>query len=123
MRVAAGGRCGDRDAHKPGDRDPAPEAGVRPNPDAFHLEVVSTGRNISIVKTGPSDAGFLKLNGPYGETEVALDGYVKAKSVPASLALPAGNYEVRAVEEGKVLYTANRSKSKPLATRELTIKK
>jgi tetratricopeptide (TPR) repeat protein len=110
------------EAHKPGDRDPAPEAGVRPNPDAFHLEVVSTGRTISIVKTGPSDAGYLKLTGPYGETEVALDGYVKSKSVPASLALPAGNYEVRAMEKGKVLYT-EQVEIKPLTTRELTIKK
>ena len=110
------------ETHKPGDREPVPEAGVRPNPDAFHLEVVSTGRNISIVKTGPSDAGILKLNGPYGQTEVALDGYVKAKSVPASLTLPAGSYEVRAVEQGKVLFS-EQVEIKPLGTKELTFTK
>lgn len=109
-------------SHGPGDRE-ASEPGVRPNPDAFHLEVVSTSRNISIVKTGsPQDTGFLKLNGPYGETEVALDGYVKAKSVPASLTLPAGNYEVRAVQGGKILYS-EQVEVKAMATRELTIKK
>ena len=99
----------------------AQEQGVRPNPDAFHLELELTGRNISISKT--PETGTLALSGPDGNTEVAVNGFVKAKSVPAMLTLPAGTYMVKAVDAGGKVVNSGEVEIKASQVNTLSVKK
>jgi uncharacterized caspase-like protein len=73
----------------------------------FHLEVVPTAdsRNLKIRPNAPEEFGYVEFDGPSGDTPVVFNG--KEVVLPAKLKLPAGTYEVRAVEAGKVVNSQN----------------
>ena len=47
--------------------------------------------------------GFVSLDGSPGETPVVFDGQVAAHQVPSKVQLPVGKYQIRGVQNGKVL--------------------
>jgi tetratricopeptide (TPR) repeat protein len=47
--------------------------------------------------------GFVMLDGPAGTTPVLLNGELVARQVPWKLQLPAGKYEIREVQGGKIV--------------------
>lgn len=80
----------------------------------FHVQVVPIGdtRDLVIRKIGAPGAGtaaisqgFLVVAGTPGPVPVVFNGRFVAQQLPATLTLPAGKYEVRTVEDGKVLGT------------------
>jgi tetratricopeptide (TPR) repeat protein len=79
---------------------------------AFHLEIVTSAetRDLVIRKIGGNAAaptGSVQFDGPAGDTPVLLDGTVVAQRIPAKVPLPAGKYEIRAVQDGKILNQQN----------------
>jgi len=106
--------------------DPAPE-----NPIAvafFHLEINPVGetRDLVIRKIGgnaaPPPSGYLQLDGPPGDTPVLLDGKVFSRQIPVKLPLPAGKYEIRAMQNGNVLNQQN-VEVKELGTITVTVQR
>jgi tetratricopeptide (TPR) repeat protein len=70
----------------------------------FHLEVVPTAettRNLRMRKPDAEEYGFVEFNGPIKNTPVVFEG--QQLMLPTKLKLAPGKYEIRAVEEGKVL--------------------
>jgi uncharacterized caspase-like protein len=109
----------------PGTADPNAPATVKPI-DIFHIEVVPTTetRNLRIrrpASAGPetdADFGYVDFNGPsspivYEGTQVVL---------PTKLKVPAGRYEIRAVDDGKVL-NRQEIEVKPLSTQSYQVKR
>ena len=62
-------------------------------------------RNLKIRPNAPEEFGYVEFDGPSGDTPVVFNG--KEVVLPAKLKLPAGTYEVRAVEAGKVVNSQN----------------
>jgi len=78
----------------------------------FHIEVVPiegvpTGdaRNLKLRTGAPEEVGYVLFDGPPGGTPVVFAG--KQVTLPTKLTLPAGKYEIRMVDAGKVLSTQN----------------
>lgn len=75
----------------------------------FHVEVTpsSATRDLVIRRVAdskpPSEFGFVQLDGAQGETPVVFNGRVIAQQVPVRLQLPAGQYEIRAMQDGQIL--------------------
>jgi len=69
----------------------------------FHVEVVPTAetRNLRLRPDDPGEFGYVQFNGPAGDTPVVFEG--QQLVLPARLKLPAGKYEIRTVDQGKVL--------------------
>ena len=69
----------------------------------FHVEVIPTGdtRNLRLRPEASEEFGYVQFDGPSGETPVLYAG--QQLVLPAKLKLPAGKYEVRTVDEGKVV--------------------
>ena len=88
---------------------------------AFHLEVVPTAetRNLRIRQpAGPDEFGFVEFDGPaspvvFEGTEIVL---------PTKLKLPAGKYEVRTVDAGKILDSKD-LEVKPLSIQTFMVKR
>lgn len=93
----------------------------------FHLEIVSLAetRDLVIRKIGgnspPPPSGYVQVDGPASETPVTLDGAVVALKIPAKLQLPSGKYEIRAVQDGKVVNQQS-VEVKDLATITISVK-
>jgi tetratricopeptide (TPR) repeat protein len=68
------------------------------------------------------ETGFLEFEGGTGETPVVVDGKVMAKQVPVKLEVPVGKYEVRTVENGKILAEQD-VEVKPLSTVGMKVSK
>jgi hypothetical protein len=47
--------------------------------------------------------GVVEFQGPQGDTPVVFDGKQVAPQVPATVRVPVGKYEIRTMQEGKVL--------------------
>jgi len=73
----------------------------------FHVEVVPTAdsRNLRIRPGAPEEFGYVQFDGPPGDTPVVFGG--KQVALPAKLKLPAGKYEIRTVDAGKVVTSQN----------------
>src|ERR1035438_6183640 len=88
----------------------------------FHVEVVPTGdsRNLRIRPGEPEEFGYVQFDGPAGETPVVFEG--KQLVLPTKLKLPAGKYEIRTVDQGKVV---NRQDLEvmPLSTQTFKVKR
>jgi hypothetical protein len=86
----------------------------------FHVEVVPTGdsRNLKIRPGAPEDVGYVKFDS--GDIPVVYDG--KQLVLPAKLTLPAGKYEIRTVDAGKVV-SSEELEVKSLSTRTVTVKR
>jgi tetratricopeptide (TPR) repeat protein len=69
----------------------------------FHVEVIPTGdtRNLRLRSDAPEDFGYVQFDGPAGDTPVVFAG--KQVVLPTKLKLPTGKYEIRTVDEGKVV--------------------
>ena len=87
----------------------------------FHLEVVPTEdtRNLRLRPGTPEEYGYVQFDGFADKTPVLFAG--KQIVLPTKLKLPAGKYEVRTVDEGKVV---NRQdlEVKPLSTQTIKVK-
>ena len=77
------------------------------------LEVKPSGDELALHLE--AETGFLQFEGGTGETAVVVDGKVMANQVPVKLEVPAGKYEIRTVEDGKVLAKQD-VEVKPLST-------
>lgn len=88
----------------------------------FHVEVVPTGdsRNLKIRPGAPEEVGWVQFDGPSADTPVVYDG--KQVVLPTKLKLPAGKYEIRTVDAGKVLNSQNLEVT-PLSTQTYTVKR
>ncbi|MEO8593407.1 MAG: caspase family protein [Candidatus Solibacter sp.] len=74
----------------------------------FHVELVPTGegRDLKIRRVenaAPQEFGTLEFKGTEGETPIVYDGKPVAHSVPAQVKVPVGKYEIRTVQDGKIL--------------------
>jgi len=79
----------------------------------FHVEIVPAGetRDIVIRRIGAAaqsatpapDSGFLEFAGPPGTTPILLNNQAVASALPARVPVPPGKYEVRTMQDGKVL--------------------
>ena len=69
----------------------------------FHVEVIPAGdtRNLRLRPDASEEFGFVEFDGPAGETPVLYAG--QQLVLPTKLKLPAGKYEIRTVDEGKVV--------------------
>jgi hypothetical protein len=69
----------------------------------FHVEVVPTAetRNLRLRNDDSGEFGYVQFDGPGGETPVVFEG--QQLVLPAKLKLPAGKYEIRTVDQGKVV--------------------
>ena len=66
--------------------------------------------------------GFLQFDGESGDTAVLLDGKTVAQQVPAKLQLPVGKYEVRTVQDRKILSRMD-IEVKPLSSVAIPVKR
>jgi tetratricopeptide (TPR) repeat protein len=84
--------------------DPGAAAAAAMNAAIFHLEVVPTAettRNLRMRKPDAEDYGFVEFGGQIKDTPVVYEG--QQLMLPTKLKLAPGKYEIRAVEEGKIL--------------------
>ena len=88
----------------------------------FHVEVIPTGdtRNLRLRSDAPEDFGYVQFDGPAGETPVLFAG--KQVVLPTKLKLPAGKYEIRTVDEGKVVNRQGLEVT-PLSTQTFKVKR
>ena len=104
----------------------APPGGAVKPIDIFHLEVVPTTetRNLRIrrpASAGPetdADFGYVEFNGP--SSPIVFEGTQVV--LPTKLKVPAGKYEIRAVDEGKVV-NSQEIEVKPLSTQTYQVKR
>ncbi len=68
------------------------------------------------------ETGFLEFDGAGGETAVVVDGKVMSNQVPVKLELPVGKYEIRTVQDGKILAKQD-VELKPLTTVGMKVSK
>jgi hypothetical protein len=84
--------------------DPSAASAAALNAAIFHLEVVptpETTRNLRMRKPDAEEYGFVEFGGQIKDTPVVYEG--QQLMLPTKLKLAPGKYEIRAVEEGKVL--------------------
>ncbi len=88
----------------------------------FHVEVVATGdsRNLRLRSDAPEDFGYVQFDGPAGATPVLFEGTQVV--LPTKLKLPTGKYEVRTVDEGKVVNRQDLEVT-PLSTQTFKVKR
>ncbi len=88
----------------------------------FHVEVVPTGdtRNLRLRSDAAEEFGYVQFDGPAGETPVLFAG--KQVVLPTKLKLPAGKYEIRTVDEGKVVNRQDLEVA-PLSTQTYKVKR
>ena len=92
---------------------PPPAAEAQVTQAIFHVEIVPSGesRDLAIRRIGcanadptvPANCGFVELQGPLEPAPVLLNGQTVAREVPARVQLPVGKYEIRTVDEGRIL--------------------
>ena len=92
------------------------------NTAVFHVEVVPTAdsRNLRVRAGAPEEFGYVQFDGPAGETPVLFAG--KQVVLPTKLRLPAGKYEIRTVDLGKVV-TRQDLEVTPLSTQTFKVKR
>jgi tetratricopeptide (TPR) repeat protein len=91
----------------------------------FHVEVVPSGdkRDLKIVKVGGAqEFGVVEFKGSDGDTPIVFDGKQVAPQVPATVRVPAGKYEIRTMQDGKILTRLDVDVT-PLSTNVVTVKK
>jgi tetratricopeptide (TPR) repeat protein len=88
----------------------------------FHVEVVPTGdtRNLRLRPDATEEFGYVQFDGPAGETPVVFAG--KQVVLPTKLKLPTGKYEIRTVDEGKVVNRQDLEVT-PLSTQTFKVKR
>ena len=88
----------------------------------FHVEVVPTGdtRNLRLRPDAAEEFGYVQFDGPAGETPVVFAG--KQVVLPTKLKLPTGKYEIRTVDEGKVVNRQDLEVT-PLSTQTFKVKR
>lgn len=88
----------------------------------FHVEVVPTAetRNLRLRAAGPDEFGYVQFEGPAGETPVVFEG--RQLVLPTKLKLPAGKYQVRTVDQGKVV-SQQEVEVAPLSTQTYKVKR
>jgi tetratricopeptide (TPR) repeat protein len=88
----------------------------------FHVEVVPTGdtRNLRLRSDAPEEFGYVQFDGPAGETPVLFAG--KQVVLPTKLKLPTGKYEIRTVDDGKVVNRQGLEVT-PLSTQTFKVKR
>jgi hypothetical protein len=86
------------------------------------VEVVPTGdtRNLRLRADAAEEFGYVQFDGPAGETPVLFAG--KQVVLPTKLKLPAGKYEIRTVDEGKVVNRQDLEVA-PLSTQTYKVKR
>jgi len=100
--------------------EPAPVTAAKPI-DIFHLEVIPTAetRNLRIRKpAGADEFGYVEFSGP--SSPIVFDG--NQLVLPTKLKVPAGKYEVRSVDAGKVVNTQE-IEVKPLSIQTYQVKR
>jgi uncharacterized caspase-like protein len=100
--------------------EPAPVAVAKPI-DVFHLEVIPTAetRNLRIRKpAGADEFGYVEFSGP--TAPIVFEG--NQLVLPTKLKVPAGKYEIRAVNEGKIV-NSQEIEVKPLSIQTYEVKR
>jgi hypothetical protein len=77
-------------------------------------------RNLRLRAAGPDEFGYVQFEGPAGETPVVFEG--RQLVLPTKLKLPAGKYEVRTVDQGKVV-SQQEVEVAPLSTQTYKVKR
>jgi len=65
------------------------------------VEVKAPGSELAV--TLEQEFGTVEFNGPQGETPIVYDGKQVAPQVPAKVRVPTGKYEIRTMQDGKIL--------------------
>jgi uncharacterized caspase-like protein len=65
------------------------------------VDVKPAGSELAV--TLEQEFGFVEFKGSQGETPIIYDGRQVAPQVPATVRVPAGKYEIRTMQEGKIL--------------------
>jgi len=89
----------------------------------FHVEVVPTAdsRNLKIRKPGEAEEyGIVEFDASATDTPVVFEG--RQVAAPTKLRLPTGKYEIRTVDEGKVVGRQD-VEVKPRSTQTFTVKR
>jgi uncharacterized caspase-like protein len=88
----------------------------------FHVEVIPTGdtRNLRLRPDATEEFGYVQFDGPAGETPVVFEGTQVV--LPTKLKLPTGKYEIRTVDEGKVVSRQDLEVT-PLSTQTFKVKR
>jgi tetratricopeptide (TPR) repeat protein len=88
----------------------------------FHVEVVPTTetRNLRLRATVPDEFGYVQFEGPAADTPVVFEG--QQLVLPTKLKLPAGKYEIRTVDQGKVV-SQQELEVAPLSTQTYKVKR
>ena len=88
----------------------------------FHVEVVPTAetRNLRLRPDEPGEFGYVQFEGPDGVAPVMFEGQLLV--LPAKLKLPAGKYEIRTVDQGKVVGQQDLDVA-PLSTQTFQVKR
>jgi hypothetical protein len=65
------------------------------------VEVKAGGSELAIMLE--AEFGFVEFKGNQGDTPIVYDGQQVAPQVPATVRLPVGKYEIRTMQDGKIL--------------------
>ena len=96
----------------------------------IQLEGFRTESRAVDVKAGGSELavslqqefGVVEFQGPQGEVPVVFDGKQVAPQVPATVRVPVGKYEIRTMQEGKIVSRQDVEVT-PLSKSVVTVKK
>ena len=65
------------------------------------LEVDAAGSTLAVALK--QEFGTVEFQGSQGSTPILFDGHQVAKTVPAQVKVPVGKYEIRTMQDGKIL--------------------
>ncbi|MCX6633409.1 MAG: caspase family protein [Candidatus Solibacter sp.] len=84
------------------------------------VDVKPGGAELAVVLE--QEFGFVEFKGSQGETPIVYDGRQVAPQVPATVRVPVGKYEIRTMQDGKVLNRQDVEVT-PLSKNVVTVKK
>ena len=65
------------------------------------VDVKPGGSELAVVLE--QEFGFVEFKGSQGETPIVYDGRQVAPQVPATVRVPVGKYEIRTMQDGKIV--------------------
>jgi hypothetical protein len=84
------------------------------------VEVKSPGSELAV--TLEQEFGTVEFKGPDGDTAIVYGGKQLAHQVPATVRVPVGKYEIRTMQDGKILNREDVEVT-PLSKNVVTVKK
>jgi hypothetical protein len=84
------------------------------------VEVKSPGSELAVALE--QEFGVVEFKGPEGDTPIVYGGKQLAPQVPATVRVPVGKYEIRTMQDGKILNREDVEVT-PLSRNVVTVKK